>query len=182
VISWHETLARIGADLRRLDEASGAGTRLGLVRSASLLLRPETGALALYRFGHYAHARGWGLLARMTRHLNLMLTGADIDPASEIGSGCLIVHTVGLVCLARIGANATIFAQVVIAPDDGGDLSAAPTIGNNVRIGSRASILGNLTLADGVHVAPLSLIRDSVTTPGCLVSCMPGDVRRVLRR
>ena len=170
-------LQAIKADCRRLNQyARGADApEPSRLRYLSLALRPEILPLLLYRFSHRAHERrryGW---ARFFYRINLFLTGADIHPASEIGPGALMVHSVGSVIAAHIGSNATLFAMVVIEPAwFGADLSSAPTLGDNVTVYTAATILGRITIADDVTIGPYSLVEQSIEDAGSLFSLVPG--------
>lgn len=174
---WSETLTLIRSDLDRLHAAINAGEESpGLARYLVLLLTPESSSLALYRLAHYFRLRGWQRCAFFLYRLNLTLTGLDAHPDTRIGPGCLIVHPVGTVLFGTFGARLSIYARVIVAADIlRGRLSDAPVIGDDVVIGSMASVLGQVSIADRVRISTCSLVDFSVSEPDTMVKCIPGD-------
>lgn len=64
---------------------------------------------------------------------------------------------------SKIGNNCTIFQGVTIGVvEKKGCLNQASIIGNNVYIGCKASILGNLTISDNVKVGAHTLVLSDV--------------------
>ena len=149
--------------------------RLSVCKYISVLLRPEIIAIALFRISHLFYEKKCRCVASFFYKAKLLLSGADINPASEIGPGCLIVHTVGTVIFGVIGENATLFTHAVIMPaETGADLSSAPVLGDNVVLGALATIVGPVTIAKNVIIAPFSLIDESISEENCLVSKVKG--------
>jgi serine O-acetyltransferase len=136
--------------------------------------RPETLAIVLYRHAHYHYSRQRWRLARFFYRLNLLLTGADIHPRSEIGPGCVLVHTIGFVFDGTIGANATIFGHCVIQPAyDGVAWSDAPRIGDNCTLCLQCSVIGPVSVADSSTLGAFAYVDFSVTEPGATVGVSP---------
>lgn len=175
-MKWQECKALIRSDMDRM---RATVTELGAVhvmRRLSFWLMPEISALALHRVSHYLLQRGWRSLATVLYRVNITLTGADIPPDSEIGPRCLLVHPVGTVIHGRLGADVTVYARVLIEPMQFcAPLDATPLLGDGVVLGSMCSVLGPVTIAPRVHIAPGSLIDASIDEPDCLVSRMPGE-------
>jgi serine O-acetyltransferase len=181
---WRASLRLIRSDCERLNQHATQPITLSPLRYMSLLLYPQISALALHRIAHCLHARGRRHTAYLLSRLGRILTGANIHPASEIGSHCLIVHTTGLHLMARLGDNATLFAQIYVGPRDDGagdSIDAAPTIGNNTVVSSRVTIIGHISIADDVHVGPCSLINQSILQSGCIVQQVAGKTLRVFK-
>jgi serine O-acetyltransferase len=179
-----ETCADLLSDCRRLNDMAEPRRPLTRGRLVSLLLRPEVMAVGLYRASRYCQLRGWRPPAGWIYRLNLTLTGADISPLSEIGAGCLIVHTVGTVIHARLGRGATLFAHVIVGAEAvRPDLADAPDLGDNVSLGSGVTVTGPVRIADHVAIAPFSLIDASVSEPGSLVTRVhPGEPMTIVRK
>lgn len=122
-------------------------------------------------------------MAAFLYRTNLVLTGADIHPASRIGPGCRIAHTVGTVIQGTLGDRAELMAHVVIQPDHPADPPDAwPVLGDDVVLGSKVIVVGAVSIASGVRVAPCSLIDQSIDIRECVVSAVPGRTRHVTRR
>jgi len=122
-------------------------------------------------------------LAYLLHHWNLITTGADVLPGCKIGAGLRIDHPVGIVIGAGtiIGQNCTIMQGVTIGVkhiDRTFNDHKYPIIGDNVSIGSKASILG------GVYVGSNSIIgaHAVVTKDASAGSNLVGIPARELRR
>lgn len=76
--------------------------------------------------------------------------GCDIPSHVQIGSGFQILHSWGIVINSQtvIGENCTILTGTVIGKTHKG----VPCIGNNVYIGARSIILGNITIGNNVVI------------------------------
>ena len=174
---WSETLVLIRSDLDRLRSAINEGNAApGRIRTLILLLTPESFSLALYRLSHYFRQRGWHRAAAFLYRLNLTLTGLDIHPDTRIGPGCLVVHPVGTVLFGTFGARLSIYARVIVAADLlRGQLDDAPVIGDDLVIGSMASVIGPVSIADRVRISTCSLVNFSVSEADTMVKCIPGD-------
>ncbi len=173
---WRECRDLVRSDAQRFVDvvtATGVAPRR---HRWKLYLTPEVAALVLYRLSHWCHRRGWLGCAGWLYRLNVTLTGADIHPTTEIGPACLIVHTVGTVLFGRLGREVTVYARVIV---DGAALPAtleqAPVIGDRVVLGAMSSVLGAVRIAEGVKIAPGSLIDFTVDEPDLLLSRLPGE-------
>ena len=62
---------------------------------------------------------------------------------------------------AKIGANAYIYHQVTIG-DDGKDYHNAPVIGDNVKIGAGAKLIGKITIGDNVKIGAGAIVVEDV--------------------
>jgi serine O-acetyltransferase len=172
---FRQTLEYFKEDCRRFSNYDEAGKKIGLIRYFSLLMRSEIMAMFLYRLSHYFYSRKIRFMGAFLYRLNITVTGADINPRSVIGPGCVIVHTVGTVIHASIGKNVLITARVIIYPGHNvSEMSKPPTIGDNVTIGSASVVLGDVTVADGVTVSAFSIITESIEEPGVVVRRIPG--------
>lgn len=170
------------ADAERLHYVSGSKIPLNQFRMICLALRPELLVMFLYRVSYYLYSRGWQKFANLIYRINLTLTGADISPDSNIGAGCLIAHTVGVVIDADIGENCTLFAHTIIEPIyHDGKWSKRPSLGRNVSVNALACVLGDVCIADDVVIGPYSLIDQSIGESNCLVSDIPGKKRTYVR-
>lgn len=173
----------IAADCRRYHATLDPGGSMGNFSFVSVLFRASVTALALYRLSHHLHLRGWFRMAGVFYRLNLVLTGADIHPASRIGSPCRIAHTVGTVIQGTLGDRAELMAHVVIQPEHPADPETAwPVLGDDVLIGSQVAVVGSVHVASRVSLSPCSLIDRSIEVSDCVVSAMPGRARHVARK
>lgn len=146
------------------------------VRSPSSARSGESGAaLALHRLSHRFHRRGWAALARLFYRLNLVITGADIHPASHIGSGCHIARSLGAVIQGRLGERAQLSPCVAIHPRHPSDPEDAwPAIGDAVAFGGDVVVVGSVRVARGVRIESGSRIDQSIDEADCVISAVPG--------
>jgi serine O-acetyltransferase len=160
----------------------GKPTIWGAIRI--LLIKPGVQALILYRFYHMLYKIKLRLFAEFLGRINFFLNGAEIDPGSEIGSGCRIWHPSGVIIGrgVRIGSNVSIFSNVVI-----GGLGHSmfhhgepgyPVIGSNVILYTNTTILGPVTVGDNSTIGAHSLVLNSIPE-NCMAA---GSPARIIRR
>lgn len=173
--TWTDTVALIRSDIDRLLAIVRATGLSGRARYWTLLAAPEGAGLALYRLAHYFYLKGWRRLASLLYRLNITLMGVDIHPAVRIGPGCLLVHPVGTVLFGTFGAQVSVYPRVIVAPQlHDCSIEDAPVIGDGVTLGAMCSVLGRVSVADRVTIAPGSLVDFSVADAGILLKCLPG--------
>jgi serine acetyltransferase len=91
-----------------------------------------------------------------------------------VGARCLIAHPVGVVIFGTLGEDVSVCARAIVAPAlHSFRLDQAPQIGHRVVLGAMSSVIGNVEIASGVHVAPCSLVDFSIDTPGHMVKAHP---------
>lgn len=169
--SFRSMRAALHADLLRLHNTSPQPLNFSRLRKLSLCFRPEIFTLLMFRFSHLCYANHWFGIAQFFYRLNIFITGADIHPRSEIGKGCLIVHTIGLVIDGNLGSETTIFGHCVIQANyEKGSWTKTPTIGNRCVLGVQCSVLGNVSIADEVTLAPFTLVMQSICEQGVTIS------------
>jgi serine O-acetyltransferase len=163
---WRATRAVLAADRARLLAYFGT--------AEPLCLHPGYVAVALHRLAHLLRANGWRRTARLLRLLNLMLTGADLDPAASIGKGVVIPTPQAITVCGTLGENCTIMAHASIGWATGvkeagvkeagvkeaGGLGAAgtPVIGSCVTFEPGALVLGPVTIGDRVRIGARCLV------------------------
>lgn len=92
-------------------------------------------------------------------------TGIEIHPGAQIGDYFFIDHGMGIVIgeTSIIGDRVTMYHGVTL----GGvtterNVKRHPTIGNDVVIGTGATILGNITIGDGAQIGAGSVVLKDV--------------------
>ncbi len=125
---------------------------------------------------------GAKIVSRLIRHLY----GADIHWDTELASGIMIVHGMGL-CLsreARVGRGCILFQNVTlgIGTDPVTRESGAPTLEEDVHVGPGATLIGPITVGAGSKVMAGAVLTTSVP-PNSLVETPAPSVRpRVTER
>lgn len=123
-------------------------------------------AILFYRLNHILWQHKFCLTARILSQVARFLTGIEIHPGAQIGSGFMIDHGMGVVIgeTTIIGNNVTLYHDVTLGGrklyDKNGKklIKRHPTIGNNVIVGSGAQILGPIKLGNGVKVGSNAIV------------------------
>ena len=92
---------------------------------------------------------------------------------NSIDCGLLIYHAGNIVIngYAKIGKNCKLHGSNCIGND--GKSMDAPVLGDNVRIGVGAKIIGGITIADDVVVAAGAVVIESCETRGAVLAGVP---------
>ncbi|MCW3805490.1 serine O-acetyltransferase EpsC [Plebeiibacterium marinum] len=106
------------------------------------------------------HKGIFSFFALLFAQLSRFITQIEIHPGAKIGKGLFIDHGNGVVIgeTAVIGDNCVIFHGVTIGGTGNHTGKRHPTIGNKVFIGTGATILGPVTIADNVKIGAQSVI------------------------
>lgn len=136
-------------------------------------------AMSLYRLGRKLYLRGIPVLPAVLRKAIHYMHGSYIPAEAEIGEGTQLGYGgMGIVIHkdAKIGRHCLISHQVTIGGRSG--LKDLPVIGDYVRIGAGAKILGNIHIGDfAVIGANAVVVRD--VAPGAVVGGIPArEIRR----
>jgi serine O-acetyltransferase len=163
-ISWKETRARLRQDRQRLRAALEQG---GAGQPAFLAAYPSYLCVWLHRVSHWLARRGHGVLGRAFWHLNLLLTGADIHPDSDLGGGLHIPHPAGVSLYGDAGVNLTVMALAGIGGElrRGEDVGAGrglPVLGDDVHLGAHAGVLGPVRIGSRVRLSPGCIVTRDV--------------------
>lgn len=159
-------------DARRWCEVNGVTANSELAR-LFLLLRdlPEFRSVYYHRvsLGNLAGRAAKRMVSILFRPLeSLYIYTFDIGP------GFYMEHGFSTIIVAkRIGANAYINQQVTIGFRN--DSAGYPVIGNNVRIGAGAKVLGGITLGDNVTVGANAVVVKDVPA-NCVVVGVPAYI------
>ena len=146
----------------------------------TLLSRPFW-AMALYRFGRWAVARRFapsrwigGKVYGLLFKLSLVFTGVFLDRRTTIGKRFFIVHA-GMISIhpdAVFGDDCGVMHGVTVGVNMQGDV---PKFGNDVFIGCHATVVGEITIADGARIAANSLVISDVPA-GALAMGVPAKI------
>ena len=103
--------------------------------------------------------------------------GVEIPPMTRVGPGLSIHHGQGLVINNRaiIGRNCTLRHGVTIGNKNGEDVYGCPVIGDNVKVGTGAIIIGRISLGNGVAVGAGTIVLKDVAEGGVIVG-NPGEI------
>lgn len=91
----------------------------------------------------------------------------------------LLVHHAGAIVVnanAKVGKNCILHGNNVIG--NMGENTGAPTIGDNVRLGIGAKVLGDIYIADNVQIGAGALVIHSCYEKGALLTGIPATIKR----
>jgi serine O-acetyltransferase len=138
---------------------------------------PGLHAIWLHRIAHFLWRHRLLFLARLLSHISRFFTGIEIHPGAKIGQRFFIDHGMGVVIgeTAEIGDDVLMYQGVVLGGTTLEKKKRHPTIGNNVIIGTGATILGAITIGDNSKIGSGSVVIKSVP-PNSTVVGIPGRV------
>jgi serine O-acetyltransferase len=138
---------------------------------------PGLHAIWLHRVAHFLWRHRLRFLGRLVSQVNRWLTGIEIHPGARIGRRFFIDHGMGVVIgeTAEVGDDVLIYTGVALAGTSLEKKKRHPTIGNNVVIGTGATILGAITVGDGAKIGAGSVVIKPVPA-GATVVGVPGHV------
>jgi serine O-acetyltransferase len=125
-------------------------------------------ALTFQRAAHLLHIRRHPIAARLVTRLARHLFGSYLAPETQIGAGTELGYGgIGIVIHkdARLGRDVLVSPGVVIGGRSG--LPGAPEIGDRVKIGAGAKVLGPIRVGAGAFIGANAV---------CIHDVAPGDV------
>lgn len=97
----------------------------------------------------------------------MVTCGIGSTLSKNLGGGCYIQHGWGMVLDAEsVGENLWINQNVTVGYQGNGH----PRIGNNVRIGSGAVVIGGITIGDNVNIGANAIVTKDVPSNTTVVS------------
>ncbi len=144
----------------------------------TLLCHSTLHALFIYRIAHELNRLGIPLLPRFLTQIGKFLTGVEIHPGAKIGSGFFIDHGTGVVVgeTAVIGKDCVLFHNVTLGGTGHHMDKRHPTIGNNVLIGTQATLLGPIFVGHNVKIGANTTIINRDVPSNCTVVGSPGKI------
>lgn len=126
----------------------------------------DRATLLVFRFGQHARARG-SLLRLAWWFLDLvylrLLIGAELPPEVHAGPGLRLPHAGRGVILhpaVRIGDDVTLYHRVTLG--NSGPVDRAPALGDRVYVGTGATVIGEITIADDASVGAGAVVTRDV--------------------
>jgi len=140
-------------------------------------LYPGFQALVLHRLAHWLWNVGVPFVPRLISHLARALTGVEIHPGAQIGSGVFIDHGMGVVIgeTAIVGDLSLIYQGVTLGGTGKESGKRHPTLGTGVIVGAGAKVLGNIQIGNDVRIGAGSVVLREVPSE-CTVVGVPGRV------
>ena len=140
---------------------------------------PGIHAVLIHRLSHWLWTHGLKWLARVFSNLARLYTGIEIHPGAVIGRRFFIDHGMGVVIgeTTEIGADCTLYHGVTLGGTSWDKGKRHPTLQNNVVIGAGAKVLGPIEIGDDVRIGSNAVVLKDVTQ-GMTVVGVPGRLVR----
>ena len=151
-------------------------------RLETLLCHLPLHAVWAYRIAHHLHEQlRIPLVPRLLSAFARFVTGVEIHPGARIGRAFFIDHGSGVVVgeTAEIGDHCVIFHNVTLGGTGKHRGKRHPTVGDNVLIGTGATLLGPITIGANARVGANSFIHMHDVPPGCTAVGTPA---RLIKR
>lgn len=167
-------LRRIREDIRAIKRNDPAA------RNIEWLVYPGIHAIIAHRFIHALHRWHIPFFPRLFSQVNRFFTGIEIHPGAQIGSGLFIDHGAGIVIgeTAEIGDNCVFFHNITLGGTGKHHGKRHPTLGNNVVVGTGATILGPVTIGNNVNIGANTFIYMVDIPDNCTVVGTPAVIVR----
>ena len=135
-------------------------------------------SILVYRFVHKFHKLGIPIIPRFLSNIARVWSGVEIHPGSRIGKSFFIDHGVGVVIgeTTEIGDNCVLFHNVTLGGTGKHKGKRHPTIGNNVLIGTGATLLGPIKVGNNVKIGAETFVIMHDIPDGCTVVGIPGRI------
>lgn len=142
-----------------------------------LFCYPGLQALLFHRISHWLYNLGIPLIPRLISHIARFITGIEIHPGANIGTGVFIDHGMGVVIgeTAIIGDYCLIYQGVTLGGTGKESGKRHPTLGENVVVGAGCKVLGNILIGNNVRIGAGSVVLRDVPSD-CTVVGIPGRV------
>ena len=147
-------------------------------KNIEFLLYPSFHAIFFHRFIHFLWKLNVPFFPRLLSQVSRFLTGLEIHPGATIGRGFFVDHGAGVVIgeTTIIGDNCVLFHNVTLGGTGKHHGKRHPTLGNNVLIGTGATLLGPVTIGDDVKIGAGSFIFMRDVPSGCTVAGVPAQI------
>lgn len=172
--------------VRLFEDVRSIQTNDPAARGLEFLLYPCLHAMFFHRvISHPMYKLRLRFLARFFSQMSRFFTGMEIHPGADIDGGFFCDHGMGVVIgeTAVIGRNCVMFHGVTLGGTGKHGGKRHPTIGNNVFIGTHATLLGPILVGDDARIGAETVIINRDVPAGCTVVGAPGRiVKRGLQR
>ncbi len=140
---------------------------------------PGLHAIWLHRIAGFLWRHHLKLAGRLVSHLSRFLTGIEIHPGAEIGTGVFIDHGGGVVIgeTSEVGDDSLLYQGVVLGGTSKKSGKRHPTLESNVEIGANGILLGPITVGEGARVGAGSVVTKSVP-PATTAVGVPAQLSR----
>jgi serine O-acetyltransferase len=136
-----------------------------------VLLYPGFWCMFFHRISYRLYSWRLFFLARLVSQYSRFVTGIEIHPGAKIGKGVFIDHGMGVVigetCI--IGDDVVIYHGVTLGGTGKAKGPRHPVIGNNVMIGTGATILGRVHIGENTRIGAHTVVMKDIPANSTVV-------------
>jgi serine O-acetyltransferase len=178
IVRFFERLAGIRTLLSEDVEAAFEGDPAAKSFAEIVVSYPSIRAIAVYRIAHELHLLGLPILPRMMTEYAHDRTGIDIHPGAQIGRRFFVDHGTGVVIgeTAEIGDDCVMFHNVTLGGTSKHRGKRHPTLGDDVFVGTGATLLGPVHVGDGAKIGANSFLRMHDVPAGVTAAGIPARI------
>jgi serine O-acetyltransferase len=169
-------MSKFSEDIARYKSMGNSGKQLWL--------NPAVWSIAIYRLGNWLYTKHPFFLIRIPLKIvfffaymfSEVVMEMCLDPQSTIGGGIYIAHIGGIHINpeAILGSNCNLTHGVTIGTSAMGR-KGSPVIGDNVYIGTGATLVGKIKIGNGAKISANTLVITNVPD-GATVMGVPGRI------
>jgi serine O-acetyltransferase len=151
-------------------------------KNIEFLIYPGLHAIVVHRYiSHPLYKIKIPFVPRLISQIMRFLTGIEIHPGAKIGKGFFIDHGAGVVIgeTAEIGKNCVMFHNVTLGGIGKEKGKRHPTIGDNVLIGTGATLLGAIKVGNNVKIGANTFVINKNIPDNCTVVGSPAKIVRI---
>jgi len=148
-------------------------------RGLEPLLYPGLHAIVVHRYiSNPLYSVNLRFVARFISQIMRFFTCIEIHPGAGIGRGLFIDHGIGTVIgeTVRIGDNCVLYQHVTLGGTGKHSGKRHPTLGNNVMVGTAATLLGPIQVGSNVKIGAETFIINHDVPSNCTVVGTPGKI------
>lgn len=148
-------------------------------RNIEFLLYPSLHASTVHRYiTHPLYRLGVPFFPRLLSQVMRFATGMEIHPGATLGKGFFCDHGSGVVIgeTAVIGERVVLFHGVTLGGTGKHVGKRHPTVGDDVFIGTHATVLGPVVIGDGAKVGAEAVVINRDVPAGCSVVGSPATI------
>ncbi|OGG02170.1 MAG: serine O-acetyltransferase [Candidatus Glassbacteria bacterium RIFCSPLOWO2_12_FULL_58_11] len=144
----------------------------------TLLCHTPYHAIVIHRIAHFLNDLRIPVIPRFISVLGRFWAGVEIHPGAKIGRKFFIDHGTGVVIgeTAEIGEGCVLFHGVTLGGTGHHSGKRHPTLGNNVLIGTSATLLGPIKVGNNVLIGAETVIINRDVPNDCTVVGAPGVI------
>lgn len=153
----------------------------GMLKWTEVILYPCLNSIIIHRYiSHPMYLLRIPFIPRLISQIMRFLTGIEIHPGAKIGPGFFIDHGMGVVIgeTTEVGKNCIMYQGVSLGGTGKHEGKRHPTIGDDVLIGTKATLLGPIKVGDNVKIGAETVIINHDVPSNCTVVGAPGIIVR----